>query len=124
MPELAKTEAIAQITRAIGGLQSAIATLQMAYGKATFAEQGEILQAITELGQRLDINKIFLAHLKTSEVTVRSPSAHAYARLDNALARLHAIDVATDSVRRILNVVGALATTVKSTRREVSSRAT
>ena len=124
MPELAKTEAIAQITRAIAGLQGAITTLQLAYGRATFAEQGEILQAITELGQRLDINKIFLAHLKTSEVTVRNPPAAAYTRLDNALARLQAIDVASDSVRRILNVVGALATTVKSTRREVSSRAT
>lgn len=124
MPTQAKTDAIAHITRAVAGLETAIAILQDAYVMATFTERRELLRLITELAERLDINRIFLAHLKTIEVTVSRPSAGAYDRLDRALARLQRIDVATNSVIRIMNVAAALGRTVRSSRREVSRRAT
>ena len=60
MPTQAKTNAIAQITRAVNGLEAAVAKLQEAYNTASFSEQGQLLQLITELGERLDVNRTFL----------------------------------------------------------------
>lgn len=124
MTSQAKTGAIAQMTRAVRGLESAIDKLQEAYDKATFTEQGDLLQLITELGERLDVTRTFLAHLKTSEVTVTRPDAGAYDRLDRALAKLQELDVQTNAVSRVINVASAVARAIKSTRREVSGRAT
>jgi hypothetical protein len=124
MPEKAKTEAIAQITLAVRGLEVAIDKLQEAYAFATFSEQGELLELITELGERLDVNRVFLAHIKASEVTVKTPAADAYAKLDKALAKLHALEVQSAAVSRVLNVAAALGRAAKSTRKEVSTRAT
>lgn len=120
----AKTEAIGQITRAIRGLEIAIDKLEEAYLSANFSEQGQILQLITELGERLDVNRIFLAHLKAGEVTVQRPQPGAYDQLDAALAKLQELEVQTNSVGRVLRVAGAMARTVKRTRREVSQRST
>lgn len=124
MPHAAKPEAIGQITRAVRGLEIAIDKLQEAYLTASFSEQGQLLELIAELGERLDVNRIFLAHLKASEVTVKKPEADAYKRLDKALAKLQKLEVETAGVKRTLNVATALAKTVKATRKEVSSRAT
>ena len=119
-----KTEAIAQITRAVRGLEVAIDKLQEAYRFADFSERGKLLELITELGERLDVNRIFLAHLKAAEVTVAKPTADAYKKLDAALAKLQDLEVQTASVGRVINVATAFAKTVKQTRREVSTRAT
>ncbi len=120
----AKTEAIAQITRAVRGLEIAIDKLQEAYLLADFSEQGELLELITELGERLDVNRIFLAHLKAAEVTVAKPTAEAYKKLDAALAKLQKLEVQTASVNRVINLATAFAKTIKQTRKEVSKRAT
>lgn len=124
MSQAAKTEAIGQMTRVVRGIDIAIDKLQEAYMLATFSEQGELLELITELGERLDVNRIFLAHLKAAEVTVKKPTPDAYKRLDAVLAKLQDLDVQTAGLSRVLNVATALAKTVKTTRREVSSRAT
>lgn len=123
MSQAAKTEAIGQITRAIRGIEVAIDKLQEAYMLATFSEQGELLEIITELGERLDVNRVFLAHLKPAEVTVKKPTTDAYKKLDAALARMQVLEVQTAGVSRVVNVATALARTVKATRKEVSSRA-
>lgn len=120
----AKTEAIAHITRAVHGLDTAIKALQAVFSRATFSEQGELLEQITALGERLDVNRIFLAHLKTAEVTVSKASSDEFARLDRALARLQTLEVETASVSRVLSVAKALASSAKQTRKKVSSRAT
>lgn len=124
MPIGPKIEATAQITRAVRGLEAAIDKLQEAYHTADFDEQGELLELITELGERLDVNRIFLAHLKASEVTVEPPDAGAYAKLDAALAELQDLEVQTAGVVRVIEVTTAMAETVKETRNEVSTRAT
>ena len=124
MPIAPKIEATAQITRAVRGLEVAIDKLQESYQIADFDEQGELLELITELGERLDVNRIFLAHLKASEVTVEPPGAGAYAKLDAALAELQELEVQTAGVVRVIEVTAALAETVKETRNEVSTRAT
>ena len=120
----AKTEAIGQMTRALNGLETAISALQAAYLRATFSEQGKILERIGELGERLDVNRIFLAHLRAAEVTVKKATPGEYARLDSALARLQKMEVETASVGRVLAITAALASSVKQTRSKVSQRTT
>ena len=120
----AKAEAIGQMTRAVNGLETAISALQAAYDRATFSEQGQLLEQIGDLGERLDVNRIFLAHLRAAEVTVKKASQDEYARLDRALARLQKMEVETASVGRVLSITAALASSVKQTRSKVSQRAT
>ena len=120
----AKIEAIAHITRAVSGLELAIENLQMVFSRATFSEQGMLLEQITALGERLDVNRIFLAHLKTTEVTVTKANRDDFARLDRALARLQKLEVEGESVSRVLSVAKALASSVGQTRKNVSRRAT
>ena len=119
----AKNDAIGQMTRAVRGLDAAIDKLQEAYVLASFSDQGDLLELITELGERLDVNRIFLAHLRASEVTVKPPAKNAYKSLDAALAKLQKLDVQTSAVARVIAVASALASTVKKTRKEVSTRA-
>jgi len=120
----AKTEAIAQITRVVLGLETAIEKLQLVWPRATFSEKGNLLEQITALGERLDVNRIFLAHLKAAEVTVTKASRDEFIRLDRALLRLQELEVETDSVSRVLSVVKSLASAAKLTRKKVSARAT
>jgi hypothetical protein len=120
----AKTEAIAQITRAVRGLEIAIDKLEDAYRLATVSEKRKLLLSITELGERLDVNRIFLAHLKAAEVTVKKPDPGAYEKLDAALAKLQVLEVKTGATKKVIRVASALAGTIKRTRNEVSSRAT
>ena len=124
MPLNPKTEATAQFTRAVRGLEIAIDKLQEAYLFADFSEQGDLLELITELGERLDANRIFLAHLKAAEVKVKKPTADAYKKLDAALAVLQQQEVETAATKKVIRVTLALAGTIKSTRNEVSSRTT
>jgi len=120
----AKTEAIGQMTRAVNGLETAIAALHAAYSRATFSEQGQLLERIGELGERLDVNRIFLAHLRAAEVTVKKATQGEYARLDRALTRLQKMEVETASVGRVLSITAALASSVKQIRSKVSRRTT
>jgi len=120
----AKIQAIGQMTRAVNGLETAIRELQKIYPMATVSEKSDLLEQITALGERLDINRIFLAHLKTSEVTVTKASRDEFVRLDRALARLQKLEVETNSVTRVLYVAKALASSVKQARKSVSKRAT
>lgn len=120
----AKKESIAHITRSVNGLEMAIEELQKAFFRATFSEQGKLLVQITELGERLDVNRIFLAHLKTAEVVVKKASRDEFKRLDRALANLQKLEVESDSITRILSVAKSLAFAVKQTRKSVSKRAT
>ena len=123
MAQTDKTEAIAQMTRAISGLAKAINVLDSAYDFALATEKRKLFRLLTELEERLEINRSFIRHLKASEVVVKKPSNDAYTKLDNALAKLHAIDVQTNGVKRVMTVVAALGSAVKATRAEVSSRA-
>ena len=54
----AKTEAVAQITRAVRGLEIAIDKLEEAYRLATVSEKRKLLLLITELGERLDVPRL------------------------------------------------------------------
>ena len=123
MAQTDKTEAIAQMTRAISGLAKAINVLDSAYDFALATEKRKLFRLLTELEERLEINRSFIRHLKASEVVVKKPSNDAYTKLDNALAKLHAIDVQTNGVKRVMRVVAALGSAVKAIKAEVSSRA-
>ncbi len=124
MPIDAKIEATAHLTRAVRGLEVALDKLLEAYHTADFSDQGDILELITELGERLDVNRIFVAHLKATETIVKKPSKDAYRKLDAALAKLQKLDLETDSLSKVLKIANALIRSVGNTREEVSSRTT
>ena len=105
-------------------MEVALDKLDDAYRFATVADKRKLLESITELGERLVVNRIFLAHLKAAEVTVKKPKAEAYEKLDKALAKLQELEVKTGATKKVIRVVSALAGTIKKTRNEVSSRTT
>ncbi len=117
-----KTEAIAQLQRAIRAIERAMQTLDEVYYQALVPEQRAIFKLSTKLNERLEAAEFFLRHIKAAEVTVKPPGTNSYKKLDKALVDLMAMQLETDSVKRILKVIGAVGDAVKSTREDVSAR--
>ena len=124
MPETFKTESIAQISRAVRGLERAIDKLDEAVAISSTTQKRQIFKLITQLEERLEVNRAFLRHIRAADVDVSRPPDDAYKRLDTALANLQELEVETNSLRRVMTTTAALVRAVSSTRTEVSSRST
>jgi anion-transporting ArsA/GET3 family ATPase len=124
MAKADKEEAIAQMSRAIRGLDAAIGKLDRAAALALATEKRKIFKLITELEERLGMARAFLRHLQTADVVVEPPKATSFKKLEKALANLQAIEVKTNAVAKLLAVAAALGDAVVGTRAEVSGRAT
>lgn len=119
-----KDEAIAQMARAIRGINNAIDKLDQAFPFALATQKRRIFKMITELEERLVTAKTFLSHLRAAQVVVDPPKATSYRQLERALTALQAIQVTTGAVTRVLAAASALGDAVLATRTEVSARAT
>jgi hypothetical protein len=124
MAQQDKDEAIAQMARAIRGLNTAIGKLDQAFAFAVTTQKRRLFKVITELEERLVTAKTFLAHLKAAEVVVKPPKPASYRQLEQALTALQAIEVNNNAVARVLAAASALGDAVLATRTEVSARAT
>lgn len=119
-----KEEAIGQMSRAIRGLDAAIDKLDEAFPFALATQKRKLFRLITLLEERLVMARAFIRHLQAAEVVVDPPTATSYKALEQALADLHAVEVKTGAVTRVLKVAAALGDAVVTTRTEVSERAT
>lgn len=124
MAKADKDEAIAQMSRAIRGLNAAIGKLDQAFPFAVTTQKRRLFALITELEERLVMAKTFHSHLKAAQVVVEPPTAASYRQLEQALTALQAIEVKTGAVARVLAAASALGDAVLATRTEVSERAT
>ena len=124
MAQADKQEAIEQMSRAVRSLKKAIDKLDDAFNSALASDQRKLFKVITALEERLEINRTFLRHLKAAEVVVKKPPAEAYDKLSAAITEMQKVEVETNGFTRLLSVAVALGKTIKTTRAEVSSRAT
>ena len=124
MPKADKEEAIAQMSRAIRGLNGAISKLDQAFAFAVTTQKRRLFKQITELEERLAMANIFIGHLRAADVVVEPPAAASYRALEQALADLQAVEVTTGAVGKVIAVAAALGDAVAATRTEVSGRAT
>jgi hypothetical protein len=124
MARVDKEQAIAQMSRAIRGLDAAIGKLDRAVTLALATEKRRIFRLITELEERLGMARAFIRHLQAADVVVEPPKATSFRALEKALADLQAIEVKTNAIARLLAVAAALGDAVVATRTEVSARAT
>ena len=119
-----KLDAIARMERAERALKRALDKLDDLYDISPVSRQRTILKTTGRLNTARETIKSFIRHLKAAEVTVKSPSANAYAALDKAIGDLAAIEVETRSAQRLLRAAAALGDAAMKSRNAVSSRAT
>lgn len=123
MAQADKNEAIAELESGIRAIDRILVILDDMKVGASFADRKRLLKIMANLSERRQNAAALVAHMRAAEVEVAPAAEGSYEALDAALKELQEFQQATGTVKKAIQVAGAIASAVMSTREGVSQRA-
>lgn len=122
MAKADKIEAIGELESGIRAIDRILLILDDFKLGASFADRKRLLKLMADLSDRRQNAAAQVAHMKAAEVEVSPASPESYQALDNALKELQQFQQDTGTVKKAMQVAGAIATAIRSTREDTSRR--